>query len=186
MTREGGPIWRDNVREEILTWASDVLSVPSEHFSGLAPCPFSKKCVSDSRVDIQFGNERVVLDACDSWDDDYDLVIIVPEGWDYSLITSWCEHENERLAGRDLTLMAFVPGEGPGTGQPSEEGDDWDYLVEDEYPMVFVQRLSKVNDASALLDRHGYYRNCSAEFLEYVSSRRGRTLTHARKQEDHA
>ena len=186
MTGTDRAIWRDQVREEILTWASDVLSVPSDHFSGLAPCPFARRCVSDCGLDIQFGDEGTVLGSCDRWDDSFDLVIVVTEGWDHSSITEWCEVENERLASRDLTLMAFVPGEGPDTGQPPEEGDDWDYLVEDEYPMVFIQRLSKVNDASMVLDRRGYYRNCSAEFLEYVNVRRGRAYEHARQQEDDA
>ncbi len=180
MTTESQMVWRSNVRDEIKAWVTDVLSIPSEHFSGLAPCPFAKGCVSRGMLDIDFGDDATVLDRCENWDDRFDLVIIVTEDWDHAVITDWCEATNGDLAGMDLALMAFVPGEGPGTCQPDEESEDWDYLVDDEYSMVFIQRLSQVNESSRVLDRQGYYRNCSAEFLEYVKDRRERLDNHAR------
>ena len=49
--------------------------------------------------------------------------------------------------------------------------------------MVFIQRLSDVNDASEVLEQSGYYKNCSAEFLKYVSDRRER-FEHAWTQQE--
>jgi hypothetical protein len=78
--------------------------------------------------------------------------------------------------------MAFVPGGGPDTGQPAEEMEDWDPLVDEEYAMVFIQSLSDVNDASESLEASGYYENCTPEFRKYVFDRRKGT-DHARQQE---
>lgn len=47
--------------------------------------------------------------------------------------------------------------------------------------MVLLQRLSEVNHFSRLLERQGYYVNCSADFMKYVNERR---CPHARIEED--
>ena len=71
--------------------------------------------------------------------------------------------------------MAFChEGDAVPPGQPEEELEDWDHLIDEPYSMVFIQRLSTVNAASEKLERQGYYKNCTAEFLEYVTDRRER------------
>ena len=50
--------------------------------------------------------------------------------------------------------------------------------------MVFIQRLSEVNDASMSLERSGYYKNCTAKFLEYVNDRRERQHDARKQKED--
>ena len=172
--------WRLLVTAEIRRWSKQVLEQPSSHFNNLPPCPYARKAWAHNKVKIDFGDKNLVMTHCKNWDDSLDLLIVVTEDWDWSDIDDWCEEENESLADQDLALMPFVPGEElEDHGQPAEEMEDWDHLIDDPYAMVFIQRLSHVNAASKKLERSGYYKNCTAEFLEYIKDRRERQQ-HAR------
>lgn len=172
------------VVQEIKRWSQQAVERPSEFFNGLPPCPYARAAWVNNRVRIDFGESDRVVWHTQNWPDNTDLVIVVVEsGWDFDKIEPWCDRQNKLLAEHDFTLMPFVPGGGVGTGQPDDEASDWEPLIEDEYAMVFVQRLSELNDASESLERSGYYKNCTAEFLEYVHSRRER-FTHAWSEQE--
>ena len=163
------------VVEEIKRWSRDVLQQPSEFFNGLPACPYAFDAWVNNRVKITFGGQDQTVKSFDYLDDDRtDLVIVVVSDWDHDEIEPWCDDQNKLLVDQDLVLMPFVPGSGEGTGQPEEEMVDWEPLVEEEYAMVFIQRLSDVVAASENLEEAGYYKNCTAEFLKYVKDRRER------------
>lgn len=171
----GSAHWRLKVVAEIQQWSKQVLERPSNHFEGLPPCPFARKAWADNKVKVGFGGKKEILKSCLNWDESIDLLIVVTEGWEWGEIDEWCEEENKQLAQDDLALMAFVPdSEAVPPGQPVEELEDWEPLLEEPYAMVFIQRLSTVNTASDKLERQGYYKNCTTEFLEYVKDRRMR------------
>lgn len=67
--------------------------------------------------------------------------------------------------------MEFVPGIGVESGQPDDEMEDWPHLIDEDYAMVFIQRSSDLKQASEMLDKKGYYKNCTAQFKTYVSER---------------
>jgi hypothetical protein len=168
--------------EEIKRWSRDVLQQPSDFFNGLPPCPYAFDAWVNNRVKITFGGQDQTLKSFDYLDDDRtDLVIVVVSDWKHDEIEEWCNMQNKILVEKDLVLMPFVPGSGVGTGQPEEEMEDWEPLVEEEYAMVFIQRLSDVVAASENLENAGYYKNCTAEFLKYVKDRRER-LDNARQE----
>ena len=170
---------------EIQRWSHEVLQKSSAHFNGMPPCPFAKKAWLDRRVQVDFGGKDAVLKHAKDWDDSLDLLIVVTEDWKWGDIDEWCEGENDKLSDDDLTLMAFDPNaKGQDTGQPEEEATDWEPIVEEPYGMIFLQRLSKVNAASESLERSGYYKNCTAEFLEYVTNRRERQHNARTQEED--
>ena len=55
--------------------------------------------------------------------------------------------------------------------------NDWESSVEDEYAMMFIQSLSKVDDASLQLEKMGYYSVYPKEEYEtLVLDRRQRRL----------
>lgn len=177
----GSSLWKLKVIAEIQQWSRQVLDRPSDHYNGLPPCPFARKAWADRKVKVTFGDKKEVIKQCLGWDESLDLLIVVTEDWEWGDIDEWCEGENEQLSDDDLTLMAFVPDSNAvPPGQPEEELEDWDPLIDEPYAMVFIQRLSAVNAASDKLERQGYYKNCSAEFLEYVTTRRERQ-TNARQ-----
>ena len=157
--------------EEIKRWIQDVLSVPSDHFNGMPPCPYAKAAWVNNDVKIAFGTQHDVMNICDEWDNqEASLVIVVIEGVQKEL-SVWCEERNTHLAFENLTLMSFVPDDTIDTGQPEEEMTNWEPLSDEEYSMVFVQELSELETASAHLMSKGYYKNCTEQFMKYVNAR---------------
>ena len=169
--------------EEIKRWVQDVLNVPSEHFTGMPPCPYAKAAWVNNDVKIAFGTQHDVMNICDEWDNqEASLVIVVIEGVQKEL-SVWCEERNTHLAFENLTLMSFVPDDTIDTGQPEEEMTNWEPLTDEEYSMVFVQELSELETASAHLMSKGYYKNCTEQFMNYVNARSERAR-HAFKEEN--
>jgi hypothetical protein len=179
--------WKIKVVAEIQRWSQDVLQIPSGHFNGLPPCPYAQAAWANSKVKIDFGDVDTVLNHVKNWDDRNEWVIVVLDmDIDLDNIEPWCDYQNDMLAKKDFALMPFVPDqESVTTGQPDEELTAWEPIVEDEYAMVFVQRLSDVNEASESLENSGYYKNCTAEFLKYVHDRRERERNARKQEEDH-
>jgi len=174
--------WKVRVVQELQRWSEQALTAPSAFFNGIPPCPYARQAWADSKVKVAFGGPSEVLALADGWSGSSDVIIVVAQDWPNEEIEGWCESQSKTLKEKDLTLMAFVPGGGPDTGQPAEEMEDWDPLVDEEYAMVFIQSLSDVNDASESLEASGYYENCTPEFRKYVFDRRKGT-DHARQQE---
>lgn len=169
--------------EEIKRWIQDVLSVPSDHFNGLPPCPYAKAAWVNNDVKIAFGTQHDVMNICDEWDNqEASLVIVVIEGVKKEL-SVWCEERNTHLAFENLTLMSFVPDDTIDTGQPEEEMMNWEPLTDEEYSMVFVQELTELETASAHLMSKGYYKNCTEQFMNYVNARSERA-SHAFEEEN--
>jgi hypothetical protein len=175
-------IWKIRVVQELQRWSGTALNTPSAFFGGIPACPYAKQAWAASKVQVDFGDESAVMDAVRGWDGLRDVIIVVAQDWPHDQIEEWCEKANQEIAKFDLTLMAFVPGSGPDTGQPTEEMEDWVPLVDEEYAMVFIQVLSDLNAASESLEASGYYENCTPEFRKYVFDRRKGT-DHARQEE---
>ena len=178
--------WKLMVVEEIKRWINDVLSVPSDHFNGLPPCPYAKQAWVNGNVKVNFGGRRQIDEATYDWPQDSDVVIVViTEPWDFDDIEEWCEESNKLLANEDFVLMPFVPGSKIDNGQPEEESTNWEPLLEDEYAMVFIQSLSELETASSHLMSKGYYKNCTEQFMKYVNNRAERYANARSQQEVH-
>ena len=176
-------IWRNRVRKEIGLWCEHVLDRPSKFFNGLAPCPYAKSAWNTGKAKLVFGNASDVNRIMTCWDDKHDLVILVIKNEkEFDRVAWTCKVQNTRHADSDLYAMDFVPGEGIDSGQPDDEMMDWPHVIEKDYAMVFVQRISELHKASASLERKGYYTNCSPEFRNYVHERNDK---HARQEEDY-
>jgi hypothetical protein len=100
---------------------------------------------------------------------DYDIVVWADEDMpSMEYLDGLCDGMNEALsiAGIDLHLMVFHP-----EFDASDAG--LDFLEEDgitssdlEYCMVFVQRLSVLDDAALSLEKSGYYKHFPDETYE--------------------
>ena len=93
------------------------------------------------------------------FDNTYDLVIVASYRFpDMDFFNTYIETLNNKYAKDDLHIMGFHPDYG------AEDADldflyenDWESSIEDEYAMLFIQSLSKVDDASLQLEKMGYY-----------------------------
>lgn len=164
----------DLIRQEIRNWVDQVLDIPSDHFNGLSACPFAKPALDKGKVDIRIGGKHTVWDTVDYFPPDRDLVIVCPifaDKWLPDSIESFCEQLNWGIKSDDLIAIPFIPDIEGGTEQPDVECENWDYLIDESFPMIFIQRLSELKAATAKLQKRGYYLNVSSKFRDYVESR---------------
>ena len=155
---------------EIMGWSKVALEKPSEHFNGLPPCPFAKTAWLENKVSVVFKKEdsyQTLYSCISRYDDVFDLVIIVdlkntknPEDFH-----EYLDDLNHRISegmfiDKDIWVMGFNPED-----EPSDFVQDvtFKYEVDDEYSMIFVQRLSKLQEAANRLDKKGYYDSYDGE-----------------------
>ncbi len=145
------------MRQIIEDWVHNDLSVV-DPAAGFAPCPFAKKALADDRLKIVqcAGDlwERVALE-CKDFDESYSVVICTEEDptQTYEEVEAACIAMNEWFAvtKRDVWLLAF----------------------QTNFTMVFVQKLSELNEASQKLEKMGYYKNYDHEdYVRLILARR--------------
>ena len=176
---------RTNVVREVFNWVHNYLDKPSEFYGGNKPCPFAAPALDRQQVKILTGSLSTAVMEAQNWDDAHRLVLVAFEEEYEGNLTKVVESINEVLSLQDLVMLVFEPGEEE-PDDPALDPADWGEVIDDAYTMVLLQRLSEVNHFSRLLDRQGYYVNCSADFMKYVNERRcldARTKKDQRKKD---
>lgn len=149
--------------DEIRAWSAYALEVPNPYFAGLPACPYAKAAWQNNRVHILFkrGGDEFLANHLENFDDSFDLVIIANQDEDKSSddYHDYLDQLNvaisENIFGqRDLWVMGFHPDDGQ-----NELVDDGTFepLTDTRYSMIFVQRLSKIQEAADKLKELGYY-----------------------------
>lgn len=149
------------VEADIREWSQNFLEVPSEALGGLAPCPYARTAFLNDKVkfSINTGVGGLSLEVSSFQKHDYDIVIWADETLpEVGYLDGFCDAINKTMAASDMHLMMFHPD------YPADDAG-LDFLVDHSvsedsdltYCMVFVQNLSKVDDASVCLEKTGYY-----------------------------
>ncbi len=158
------------VEADIRKWSKEFLEIPNVKLNGLPPCPYAKQAWLENKVtfSINTGLEGLVKQVSDFNNHDYDIVIWASEELpDMEYLDGFCDGINEALAvaGHDMHLMVFHP-----EYDSSEAGLDFleDDVTDKElaYCMVFVQKLSPLDDASLSLEKSGYYQHFPDEIYQ--------------------
>jgi len=149
------------MRELIEEWVHNDLSVIDPDV-GYAPCPFAKKALKDGRLKVVecYGRQDLwskIAVECNSFSSNHSVVICLEEepSQTYEEVESACIAMNEWFACNKLDL--------------------WLLSFQTDFTMVFIQRLSELDDASKILEKTGYYENYSKEdYLNLILTRRRR------------
>ena len=158
------------IASDIRKWSHEFLELPSEKLNGLPPCPYAKQAWADDKVtfSINTGIEGLIHSIRDFDKHDYDIVVWASEELpDINYLDGICDGINElmSIAGMDMHLMVFHPDY-----DAEEAGLDFlvDDVTDDElvYCMVFVQRLSTLDDAALSLEKSGYYQHFPDDVYE--------------------
>ena len=159
------------IEADIRKWSHEFLEVPNKKLNGLPPCPYAKQAWLDNKVifSINTGVDGLAKEVADFESHDYDIVEWANEVLpDIHYLDGWCDGVNQAMsiAGKDMHLMVFHPD------YDAEEAG-LDFLVEDGvvdhnllYCMVFVQRLSTLDDAALSLEKSGYYKHFPEEVYQ--------------------
>ena len=152
------------VYQELLDWSSEVLSKASPHFNNLPPCPYAQQAWISNSVSVLFkyeNNKQGLYNTISRFDDLFDLAIIVDFKFDEDpkVFHDYLDQINDVISDgmfidKDMWVMGFHPHD-----EESEFVQDVDFAprLVTEYAMIFVQRLSKLQQAADKLDKKGYY-----------------------------
>lgn len=168
-----------DIESDLRNWSSQVLEVPNAILSGLPACPYAKEAWKQNKVKVIETPNLGIETICQArkFDNTYDLVVVAsytfPSPYAF---TDFIEFLNDTFTRDDLHIMGFHPEYG------AEDADldflyehEWESALEDEYAMMFIQSLSKVDDASLKLEKLGYYDVYpSEEYQTLVVDRRKR------------
>ena len=161
----------NHVEQDIRDWSHNFLEIPNAKLNGLPPCPYAKQAWLDDKVTFSINTGLDGLaDAVKQFEShDYDIVVwaseVLPE---MEYLDGFCDGMNEALSiqGADMHLMQFHPDYGA-----QEAG--LEFLLQEgvsdpdlEYCMVFVQKLSLLDDAALSLEKSGYYKHFPEDTYE--------------------
>ena len=155
------------LEQEIITetqaWSKTALEVVNENYNNLPPCPYAKKAWLEDKVGFCFkytNDWQDLFTLVSQWDDSKDVVILID--FCYLPLDKMDEYLNSlneaisegMLINKDMFLMGFHPED-----EDNEllDDPDFDSSIDVPYAMIFLQRLSKLQEASNTLRMKGYY-----------------------------
>ena len=153
----------DQICEEIREWSRYALEKPNKNYNNLPSCPFAKTAWKDKRVSFAFKNTHsyYCLDTLiDCFKDNKDLIIIVDMRFENNeKFHKHLSDVNEKIhkgeyKQKDIWIMGFHPDD-----DVNELIDDGTFaeIVKEEYALIFVQRLTKLQESANKLKKLGYY-----------------------------
>lgn len=155
---------------EIRAWSRHAIENASPFFNNLPPCPYARKSWEEDKVLILFKHEsgyQTLYKVLSEFEDRYDVVLLVETVFreDPDAYHQYLDDLNDAISegffiDRDMWVMGFHPSD-----DPDEQLDSGTFhpLVEEEYAITFIQRLSKLQEAADKLKEKGYYDGYEAE-----------------------
>ncbi len=152
------------IYRELVEWSENVLQEPSPFFNNLPPCPYARQAWIEGRVAVIYKyetNKQALYSTVSRFDDVFDLAVIIDLEYDQDpeLFHTYLDEMNDVIADgmfidRDIWVMGFHPDD-----EESEFVEDVEFSPQTDapYAMIFVQRLSKLQEAADKLDKKGYY-----------------------------
>lgn len=150
-----------SIQADLRDWSQKVLEVPNETLNGLPACPYAKEAWKQNKVHV-VETQSLIADTADQilkFDNTYDLVVVASYRFpDIDFFNSYVDFLNDKHTEKDLHIMGFHPDYGAEDAELDFLYEhDWESSVDAEYAMMFIQSLSKVDDASLKLEKLGYY-----------------------------
>jgi hypothetical protein len=155
----------EKLKKQLTSWLVNFVAKPNPAFSNMPVCPYALQAYQDNKIKFECVEERLygkLIEYVDNWDDDYDIVVMfVDEIYLPRALPSIINTANRYLMPADLVAL--------------EDHPDIPEVINKvkvnfgKSTVVFVQRLSKINEASQhLKDNTEYYKHWSKENLDYT------------------
>jgi HPt (histidine-containing phosphotransfer) domain-containing protein len=156
---------QQQICRQLEAWLVDFVEKPNPMLNGWAPCPFARKSRVTNRFDIAFATadtlEATIESAAQQLDRrDVIAVCIDPAEISAEDLAHQVAQLNQQLMPDDVLLLEDHPAE--------VEIINGVHMNFGACAIVFVQQLSKINEASEQLKRGGYYDCWSQENLDSV------------------
>ena len=150
---------------DIKNWIENFVSEHNTEI-GQVPCPFAKEAMLKERINYVSGGKHTItplLDSlADNWDDKYEVVVVYADKDELTPNQLRILVEDFNKFARDKDVVAL-----------EDHPDDPEILngVSMNFGkaiLILVQRLSKLNKASDILKKKGYYDNWPKENYDDV------------------
>lgn len=156
--------------DEIRAWSAFALEKKNPKLNDLPACPYAKKTWEDGRISIifKYGGSQALYNTITGFNDALDVVLIVDKFYNRDADTFHEEIDqlNEQISlgtfgQKDIWLVGFHPDD-----DANDFVDDGTFEphINTPYALTFVQRLSKVHEASQMLMGLGYYEEYAKEY----------------------
>ena len=148
----------------IKSWIDDFVSQPNPDLNNFPPCPYAKQAILDNKVAYDVADldiDLFLIKKAEMWDDNIDVCcIFVPEVSSEELSRLVDSINKRYLMGNDFVALEDHPDD--------EENINGVIMNNGKYPIVLMQRLSKIQMFSGFLKKKGYYDVWSKENLDDV------------------
>lgn len=154
----------DEAREYMLQWISDFVSKPNPLLNNFPPCPFAKQAMLEKKIDFEVCEQKIntyLREKAERWTDDVDVCCIFVPNIDAVNLSVMVEMTNKDYL-MPINLLALEDH------PDAEENVNGVIMNNGKYPIVLMQRLSKIQNFSKLLKKQGYYDVWSEENLDDV------------------
>lgn len=153
----------DNIKNKLIDWMINFVEVPNPKLAGWAPCPYAKQARIRDKISIRFSDD-VISEVRDCLDDlkEKDVVVIC---FDHSKLSAGQTHDIVETLNSELIPDDFVILEDHPDTIETVNGVSMNF---GECGLLVIQRLSKLNAASASLKEKDYYDCWKQEALDYV------------------
>jgi hypothetical protein len=148
----------------ILKWIDDFVSQPNPDINNFPPCPFAKQAILDNKVEFEVCEIKIdsyLKEKAKRWNEDTDVCCIFVPNINSTNLSVMVENTNKLyLMEQDFVVLEDHPDE--------EENINGVIMNNGKYPIVLMQRLSKIQMFSGILKKRGYYDVWSKENLDDV------------------
>ena len=150
---------------EIQKWIKEFVSTHNEQI-GKVPCPFAKQAMLKERINYLSVENHTILpiinSLADNWDDKYEVVVVYCPTEDLTPkeLSKIVKDFNDIAMTKDIVALEDHPND-----PEILNGETMNF---GKCILVLVQRLSKLNNASEILKKQGYYDNWPKENYDDV------------------
>jgi hypothetical protein len=153
------------IRQQLQDWLLDFVEKPNPLLNGWAPCPYARKSRIDGKFNVKFCTAQTLVETIKSAASElgqYDVVAVCIDPAEISAVDLELavSAQNQQLMPADVLLLEDHP-----SAPEVLNGVNMNF---GPCAIVFVQQLSKINEASDQLRRNGYYDHWPQENLDDV------------------
>lgn len=154
----------DEATNYIKTWIDEFVTQPNSNLNNFPPCPYAKQAILDNKVVYDLANVDIdlfLIKKAELWNEDVDVCVIFVPGVSSQELSKLVEGINKRyLMGNNFVALEDHPDD--------EENINGVIMNNGKYPIVLMQRLSKIQMFSGILKKKGYYDVWTKENLDDV------------------
>ncbi len=151
--------------EEIKKWISEFVSVHNSTL-GQVPCPFAKQALVSNKIEYKEVDRNNTLSTlvhlADHWNDDFEVVCLYATNDQFTPVelVELVDAFNNNAMELDIVALEDHP----------DDPEEWKTVSLNfgKCILILVQRLSKLNQASKILKKRGYYTTWDKEHYDDV------------------